>query len=246
MFVGLLLFGVFIGFVNIVSAGGSLLTIPILIFMGLPPVTANGTNRISIIIQNLFAIIKLKDIIRNRWKQCLLLSVPAVIGSLYGAKIAINISDDTFNHTLIIIIILMIILIIFKPQKYLSISVYKSEKIKLLLLIISFLGIGIYGGFIQAGVGFLFIIVLSIIYPKMSLLEIHTIKTFVITLYLSISTVVYIVHGYIDWKYALYLSIGTAIGGYLGGRFALKVPERILQIVLIIIVSILILFLLIK
>ena len=233
----LLLCGILVGFISIVSAGGSMLTLPLLIFMGLPPIVANGTNRISIIIQNLFALIELRKNNLYNWKLGLLLSMPAVIGSIYGASLAIYISDKVLNDTMAILMIIIIALIIIKPQRYLKKLNLQFNKLHTVLLLTLFTGIGIYGGFIQAGVGFLIIIVLLLLYPKKSLVQMHSIKTFVITIYLLISTIIFIINGHIDWTFATVLSIGSAIGGNLGGRFASRVSEKSLEILLVIIVA---------
>lgn len=230
--------GILVGFINIVSAGGSMLMLPILIFMGLPSSTANGTNRIGIIAQNIFALIHFKKNNLFDWKLGLLLSVPAVIGSIYGANLAIELTDKIFNNTLGIFMIVIIILLTVKPQKYFNKVKIKSNGLRLFLVVVAFLAVGLYGGFIQAGVGFLIIIALLLLYPGKTMVEMHSIKTFVITVYLLISTVIFIKNGHVNWKFAIVLAIGSAIGGSLGGKFASKVPEKVLQTLLITIVII--------
>src|SRR5699024_1077377 len=102
-FIILLITGILVGFINVISAGGSLISLPILIFLGLPSSIANGTNRIAILIQNITAFIAFlrKDLIK--WKISLFLSIHAIIGSFLGSELAIDLSDDAFNNYIDII-----------------------------------------------------------------------------------------------------------------------------------------------
>jgi len=244
IFISLFFLGVLVGFINLVSAGGSLITLPTLIFLGLPPTIANGTNRIGILIQNFLGMYQFYKKGLINWKLNFILAIPAVIGSIIGAQYAIELSDDAFNNVLAIVMIVLLILIFLKPQQYIKIE--KSSwlvKNKMIILSIVFIFIGFYGGFIQAGVGFLIIIFLTLLDKEMLLVEMHSVKTVVVTIYLLISTFVFIYNGQINWSYALVLSIGSGIGGWIGGRFAVNVSEKFLQAVLAVIVIVLTLYL---
>lgn len=234
------LVGVFAGVLNIVSAGGSLITLPMLIFFGLPGPMANGTNRIAIIIQNLTALYAfyIKGI--KNVKLSLLLSIPSIIGSFFGAKFAISLPDSVFNRMLAIIMLLVLIVILF-PKK-LKKGNNKSEELTLFrttALIITFLGLGIYGGIIQAAIGFLFIIVINFLLPKLTFSEVQCMKTLVITIYLSLSTFVFILQGLVHWHYAIALALGSGIGGYIGGHLTTVLSEKRLKMAMVIIILIL-------
>src|SRR5699024_10083206 len=137
----------FIVFINLVSAGGSLITLPTLIFLGLPPTVANGTNRIGILIQNFLGMYQFYKKGLINWKLNFILAIPAVIGSIIGAQYAIELSDDAFNNVLAIVMIVLLILIFLKPQKYLKIDNSSwLVKNKMIILSIVFIFIGFYGG----------------------------------------------------------------------------------------------------
>src|SRR5690625_946880 len=108
IFITLLLLGVLVGFINLVSAGGSLITLPTLIFLGLPPTVANGTNRIGILIQNFLGMYQFYKKGLINWKLNFILAIPAVIGSIIGAQYAIELSDDAFNNVLAIVMIVLL------------------------------------------------------------------------------------------------------------------------------------------
>lgn len=225
--------GVLVGFINLVSAGGSLIALPTLIFLGLPPTVANGTNRIGILIQNFAGMYQFHKKGLINWKLNFILAVPAVIGSIFGAQFAIELSDGLFNNVLAIVMIVLLLLIFIKPQQYIKIERTSwLVKNKTPILIIAFIFIGFYGGFIQAGVGFIIIILLTLLVKDMSLVEMHSVKTVTVTIYLLISTFVFIYNGQINWSYALVLALGSGVGGWIGGRFAVQVSEKLLQIVL--------------
>ena len=114
----LLICGVIAGFINTVAGGGSLLTLPILIFMGLPSNIANGTNRIAIFMQNIFSISGYKSRGVSDFKYSSWLSVSALIGSIIGAKIAINIDEDMFNKILSVVIIIVVLTIIYNKKTF--------------------------------------------------------------------------------------------------------------------------------
>ena len=155
----LLVVGIISGMVNTIAGGGSLLTLPILIFLGLPPSIANGTNRIQLIFQNIFAVYGFKSKGISNYKFSSWLSFTAILGSLLGAKIAIDFPEELFKKVLSVIMIFVMITIFLKKNNDI-ISDTKKIKNKTLSILLFFF-VGLYGGFIHAGVGFLMILILS-------------------------------------------------------------------------------------
>jgi len=230
--VAVLLVGVIVGFINIVSAGGSMLTLPLLIFFGLPSNVANGTNRIAIMVQNVFALYQFHKTRHLNWRMGLLLAIPATVASVYGARLAVDIDHSTFDTLLATFMVIFAVLLILKPQRYIKSKF--NPKISIVLLFLAFLFIGIYGGALQAGVGFFIILTLLLLVPQIPMGEMHGIKTLVVTIYISVSTFVFIFNGLVDWKFAVALSLGSAIGGSLGGKYASVLPDKLLQRILIV------------
>lgn len=233
----LFLIGILVGFINIISAGGSLLSLPALIFFGIPSTMANGTNRIAIIIQNLSAMVEFYRKGLINWKLSIKLAIPAVVGSIIGAQYAITLSDEVFNRILAIVMIAVLVLMFTKPHQLLKNERTTLTKGKEMILIVAFLLIGFYGGFIQAGVGFLIIATLTIFLSKMPLVEMHSVKTVVIAIYLICSLFVFISHDQIHWGYALILALGGGVGGWIGSKFAINIPEVWLKWTMIVVIS---------
>ncbi|OHB48838.1 MAG: integrase, partial [Planctomycetes bacterium GWF2_40_8] len=154
--------GIIAGFINTIAGGGSLLTLPILIFLGLPTAVANGTNRLAIMTQCLFAVIGFKRKGVSNFKLSLLLSVPALIGAIIGAQIAVDLSDILFKRVLAIIMLLVLGLILWNPRQNVG-RLMSSGLNHFIITMIAFFFIGIYGGFIQVGVGFIIIAALTTI-----------------------------------------------------------------------------------
>ena len=231
----ILIAGVVAGFINTVAGGGSLITLPILIFMGLPAATANGTNRIALMAQNISAITNFKRKGYFYPNIIMVLGLPAMIGAVVGSKIAINLPDELFNRILGIVMIIVLILIIIRPEKKFLIN-QEFEKLigkRKFIAVIIFFFIGIYGGFIQAGVGFLLIASLSMI-TGLSLVKINSIKVSIVAVYTVSALLIFIVNGNVNWSIGILLAIGNSTGAYIGSNFAVNKGDKYIRIVIIV------------
>ncbi|MCL6612654.1 MAG: sulfite exporter TauE/SafE family protein [Peptococcaceae bacterium] len=227
------------GFVNTVGGGGSLISLPVLIFLGLPSAVANGTNRIALMVQSVVAI----EYFRKKGyfypRLSIILGIPAVIGSILGAKVAISLSDEMFNKVLAAVMLTVMVLIIWRPEKKFLKS-QGEENIKswrLAAATLVFFGVGFYGGFIQAGVGFLIIAALTLI-TGMSLVKVNSLKVFVTVIYMLASFLVFVFSGKVDWVPGLVLAAGNAAGAYLGSAFTVAKGDKWIRVFLVVTVSI--------
>ena len=227
----ILVTGVAAGFMNTLGGGGSLLTLPMLIFLGSPAAVANGTNRIALMAQNVVAVSNFRRKGFFYPKLGITLAIPAVLGSFLGARIAISIPEELFQRVLAVIMIIILVLILTRPEKK-FLKEIEGENLSSTRLVISmfvFFGIGVYGGFIQAGVGFIIISALALI-TGMSLVKINTLKVFIVLIYVFSSFVVFIIHGKVDWILGLTLAIGNALGAYLGSNFAVSKGDKWIRV----------------
>lgn len=232
----LFIIGLVSGIINTIAGGGSLITLPILIFMGLPPNIANGTNRIQLIMQNISAVSGFKSKGISDFKFSSLLSLTAILGSIVGAQIAIDISEELFKKILSIIMILVIATIIFKKNKPSELLNNYASKNKFISIFLFFF-VGIYGGFIHAGVGIIILTILSSI-NNMKLSNANSIKVFVALAFSIISLLVFIYEDKVNWIYGINIGIGSALGGWIASRWSYNKSDKIIKIILTISVGI--------
>jgi uncharacterized membrane protein YfcA len=224
--VGLVLFavGTIAATVNVVAGGGSFLVLPVLIFLGLPPAVANATNRVGVVSQTLtstaaFHGAGLLDR-RLAWHAC----VPAAAGALVGAFLALVVSDALFKRTLAVVM-LALTLASFLGRKEAAVAADEVEAPA--WLPVAFFGVGVYGGFIQAGVGFLVLAITSAL--ALDLVRANALKTLVVLVLTILALALFVSQGAVHWPFGLALAAGNALGGLLGVRVAVLVGHRWLQ-----------------
>ncbi len=236
--------GVAGGFLNTVAGGGSALTMPVLIFLGLPSGVANGTVRVAIIVQNLTAVAGFRG--KGHFEPALAaqLGLPALAGAVVGSRIAVDVPDAVFNAVLAGVMVLVLASIFIKPKPAgdraapapaapaSAVPDGPPAGARRILMAIFFV-IGVYGGFIQAGVGFL--IMSSLVFLSgYDLVRINAVKVAVILIYTMAAVTVFLLNGKVEWVPGLTLAAGNAAGAWLGARFSVTGGEKWIRIILVV------------
>lgn len=223
----LLLVGLVAGIVNVTAGGGSTLTLPALIFIGLDSSVANGTNRISLIFQNISAVSSFKRGSEVRFKQGIVLALFAIPGAVIGSVVATKISNELFERILGIVMILVIISMLIPRSTSLDIGA-KVNSSRTWLANILFFGIGFYGGFINVGIG---LAIMAVLYHvlRMDLVTVNFNKTVIILIYTIPALLVFTYTGNVNLKLGLVLAAGSAIGGWVGAHLNIKGGERFIR-----------------
>lgn len=219
------------GFINTLAGSGSLLTLPLLMFLGLPANVANGTNRIAILLQNVVGITSFRQQKVLPFREGIRIGLPAITGSLVGAPIAINLNEEIMSRTIGGLLVIMLILILLKPDQWVR-SREGNPPLSRILQIIIFFFIGVYGGFIQAGVGF-FLLAGLVLGTGYELVKANAIKVFIVFLYTPFALTVFILHHQVDYKLGLVLAVGNMLGALVGTRVAVKWGARLVRYVLV-------------
>lgn len=227
--------GVAVGFINTLAGGGSTISLSVLMLMGLSPAVANGTNRIGIAIQNIVGVSSFKQQGVLDTKKGFLLAIPATIGSILGAYLAVDLNEEIFEKAMAVILLVMLVFILFNPQKLIkeqTALVNKSLSWKQYVL---FFFIGIYGGFIHVGIGY-FLLASLIMGAGYELVKANAVKVLIILIYTPFSLAVFIWNDMIDYKMGFSLAIGTALGAFIASRMAVKRGAGFVRWVIVVII----------
>lgn len=227
--------GFFAGFINTLAGGGSLLSLPLLMFLGLPANVANGTNRIAILLQNIVGVASFKKLKVLDTKTGLVLGLPAAIGSIIGAILAVDIKEDIMEMVIAGILGFMFILILLKPSKWLKGHEEPETKPGIVKIVVFFF-LGIYGGFIQAGIGF-FLLAGLVLGAGFDLVKANAIKLLIVLLYTPFALAVFIYNDQVDFGIGLILSIGNMLGAIVASRLAVKKGTGFVRIILLVCVA---------
>jgi uncharacterized membrane protein YfcA len=227
--------GVFAGFVNTIAGGGSLLTLPLLIFMGLPAAVANGTNRIAIVVSTLSANIGYASKKVITYPFSIYLGISALFGAILGARIAIEVNGVIFNRILAIIMVTVVLIMVFKPKMATHLSIERTTGKHLLISLFVFFFIGIYGGFINAGIGFIIMLFLNL-FNRMNLVRVNAAKVGVAFIYTIGALATFAQSGNVNWLYGLILAVGTSIGAWTALKLSIDRGERFIKLVMILMV----------
>ncbi len=228
--------GFFVGFINTLAGGGSIISLSILMYvMGLPATVANGTNRIAITLQTLTATSNFKKQNILDWRKGLKLGIPSVIGSIIGAMIAVDMNEAVFEKAMVIIMFFMLAFIFYKPQMWLKGNQeLMNKKVSPFLMFIFFL-IGIYGGFIHVGIGYLLLISI-VMGAGYDLVKANAIKIFIVMMYVPFSLAVFIYNDDVNYLYGFTLAIGNVIGAIVASKMAIDKGANFVRWVIVAVV----------
>lgn len=217
--------GIATGVINTLAGSGSLITLPIFVFLcGLPAPVANGTNRIGVVIQAMVGVRGYSKMDANSFVGSTWLIVPAVFGALLGSRIAVELDERWMNYTLGALMVFMFFVLLLKPERWIRESAADTRRNRHPLSVTSFFLIGVYGGFIQAGVG-IFLLAALVLIGKYSLRVGNGVKLLIVLAFTLPAFFVFLWYNQVHLGYGLAMAVFQGFGAWLGVRFAAQVPN---------------------
>jgi uncharacterized protein len=224
--------GLAAGFINAVSGGGAMLTVPALIFIGLPPGVANGTNRVAVTIQNVAALAAYQRLGVANHRLAFSLALPATFGSLVGALISVRLDDAQFRTILGIVMLLLIGPVSLEPRLNARATAQSRPSREGWVMWLVFFALGIYGGLLQIGVGIFILVALSA-FGGMDLVLANSIKVTIVLCLTTLALLVFVADGKVAWGAGLLLAASNAAGAWLGVYWGVKKGAYWIRVVLI-------------
>lgn len=227
----LLLFftGVLASFINVTAGGGSSLSLPALIFLGVDPSVANGTNRLAILLQNASASASFRNEKVYQTRDSVIYALLTIPGAILGAYYATRISDDLFRKVLAVVMIGVVVSLLIPKSKIRE----GVEKRFSWLIYPGFVLLGFYGGFIQVGIGILIMALIQrCVDCDLVLTNVH--KTFIIMLNSIPSLIIFVVTGNMIWTLGIALAAGMTAGAWWAARLSVRKGEKFIKKMLIV------------
>lgn len=224
----LVLAGIAAGFVNTIAGGGSVFTVPALMLLGMPVDIANGTNRVAVLMQSMAAVRGFRN--RGMLDQSALLPIalPAVSGSLIGALVASYLPPAILKPVLLGTMLAMTLLVMLKPSTFpvtderpFTLAEKPSARFWLFVT-------GLYGGFVQAGVGFILLAALAGIL-RYDLVRANALKMACTLVFGGVALAVFALRGQVQWLPGLIVGVATIVGVQLSVRFAIGAQQKTLK-----------------
>jgi len=229
--------GLAAGFINTMAGGGSFLTLVALDFAGLPATMANGTNRVAVEVGAILSVLGFRSKGASNFRKGLHFAVPAFFGSIAGALIASRMPDDLFKKVVAVAMLLMLFNLLFDSKRWLKNRTITLTPIRRAAVYLVFFLIGIYGGAIQAGVGFIFIAVLVLLAGQ-DLVSTSFYKVFCVSIYTLVALLIFALNGQVNWVLGGILAIGNGTGGWLASRLAVERGEKLVRVVLMVMLAV--------
>ncbi|TDI99279.1 MAG: sulfite exporter TauE/SafE family protein [Deltaproteobacteria bacterium] len=225
--------GLLAGFINTLAGGGSFLTVPLLILVGVPPSAANGTNRVAVLIQNVAAMRGFAQEGVPGPGLALRLLPATLLGAWLGAWGATHVPDEVFRRLFALIMLLALPIVLRNPVPAAGAP---ARALPLPLQLALYFSIGLYGGAIQAGIGIPLLLALAGA-GGLDLVRANSVKVVLIAALTAVALAQFAWAGMVHWMHGLVLAIGSATGAYLASRVGARVGERLIRPLLVLSVA---------
>jgi uncharacterized membrane protein YfcA len=215
--------GVLATVVNVLAGGGGMIVLPVLMALGLPADVANGTYRLGVVTQSIAGTAAMRREGKLDTGSIVPILIPTVLGATVGALLAVWVPREVLKPIMLVTMILMAALIVLRKQTLIpdegpALTPQEAPR--------SYVGLflaGVYGGFIQAGVGFLLLGVL-VGTLRHSLITGNALKLVITLAFGSVSLGIFVWAGLVAWVPAVVLAAASIVGARLGVRLMLRVP----------------------
>jgi uncharacterized membrane protein YfcA len=231
----LVLAGFAAGFINTLAGAGSVITLAVLNLAGLPLPVANGTNRVAILCQTALAIGRFKKQGKLSVRPHLGIILPAILGGILGALIAGQVSSLVLRRSIGICMALTLVPLFLKPSRWLEGNAEREAKGSGPVQMISFFLIGIYGGYVQLGVG-VFLLTALVLVAGLDLVRGNAVKLLIAFCYTVPALAIFVMNDLVRWDLGLTLAVGNMLGAWVATHEAANRGAPFIRWLLIVVV----------
>lgn len=213
------------GFMNTVASSGTAVTLPLLVFMGLPPAVANATNRVPVFLGFLISCITFIRAGVMNWQLALRVVIPCAAGAVIGAIIVDRIPAEIVKTLIVVAVVIALLLLLTNFKKAFETTIDKLPRYRWQEAVYLFF-VGLWIGLIvlDGGTYLLMVLMLSMQLP---LLKANAYKNIASLFTSGFSLVVMAIDGKVNWKIGGIMAIGSILGGYIGAKFSMHPLAKI-------------------
>jgi len=217
------------GALNAVAGGGSFLTLPALVFTGMPTVAANATGTVALLPGYVSGVFGFReDLEAPPGLSMRTLSILSMFGGAIGATLLLVTEDRTFNKIVPWLLLVATMLFAVGPMLLRKARGSQAGHASPAKSAAGMLAVSIYGGYFNGGLGILLLALFGLL-GQTRLNAMNGVKNLVSALLTAIAVAIYAWGGVVSWPHALVMMIAAAAGGYLGARIARQIPVSVLR-----------------
>ena len=231
--------GTLAGIINTVVGSGSLITFPVLLALGYPPVLANVTNNVGVFPGSISGAIAYRKELKGQLRPVVALATFSAIGGLSGALLLLQLPAEVFDTIVPALIVLALLLVVFGPRIKRAIAARRldrgeAEPSNKVALFTTTALTGVYGGYFGAAQGVILLSSLSILLPG-SLQRANAYKNVLAATANGAAAIVFVLISQVAWLAAGVIAIGAIFGGQIGGWVGQRLPPIVLRIVIVVV-----------
>ena len=232
--------GVWAGFINTVVGSGTLITFPVLLALGVPPVVANVSNTIGLAPGSFAGALAMRPELRGQRSRILRLGPLSLVGGIVGAVLLLLLPASAFAAIVPVLIGIGCLLVILQPVLSRRVAARRERQAGdgvrrrggSVALGAGVLGTGVYGGYFGAAQGVLLIGILGIGLDE-PLPRINALKNVLAMLVNGVAGIVFILVSEVDWPVAVVIAVGSVLGAQLGARVGRRLPPTLYRVIIV-------------
>jgi hypothetical protein len=228
--------GLAAGAINAVVGSGTLVTFPVLLALGYPPVVANVSNTVGLVPGTLAGAWTYRKDLAGHGPLLLRLGTASVLGGITGAVLLLFLPPAAFQVIVPILIVAALVLVVLQPRLSRALQGRDPGLTRPIgpLLLIAVYGTGVYGGYFGAAQGVLLLGILGVLLST-DLQWVNGVKNVLAGLVNGVAAAVFLVLGTVAWLPALLIAAGSVLGGLIGGRYGRRIPPTALRAVIVLV-----------
>lgn len=221
------------GVINTIAGGGSFLVLPCLVLLGMPEQVANGTNRVAILLQSVYSVRAYHEQRPIDRGAVVRLLAPSLPGLAAGFVLATVLSPRAFRSVVGVLFLLFVVFMLLQPKLLLQKREHAPEWPRGVEMT-AFFFIGMYAGFLQAGVGLLLLVALSGLQGR-ELVDGNGVKLALVAVWIVPSVIWFAVTRQVEWVPGLMVGVGNFFGARVGAKWAVRKGNRLIFVFLVVV-----------
>ncbi|MEO6200469.1 MAG: sulfite exporter TauE/SafE family protein [Cryobacterium sp.] len=247
----ILIAGIGAGIINVVAGAGTLITFPVLLALGVPPITANVSNTVGLVPASVAGAYGYRRELATQWRPVAWMALFSAVGGIVGGLLLLLLPGDVFAGVVPFLLLLAALLSAIQPRVARFVrrkatvahgaaggapapSQQTDTRPLTLGLMLGVLATGVYGGYFGAAQGVILLALLGILWST-DMHRANGAKNVLAGVANLVSAVIFISSGTVDWRIALLVGVGSATGGWLGARIGRKLPAPVLRTILVVV-----------